>query len=74
MNSGGSTDCAGEDAAQIEQRNGFAKREDSERWCVASSVESPSALKYLGSTRINILRDVAERRNPGWLWKLAHGR
>ncbi len=120
---------------QIEQRNGFAKREDNEPWRVASSVDSPSALEYLGGTRINIRRaiddgsallgrgiahvwqvvipsrssgsetaelipvrgmrtgrevdtrkwrvgyqrdglrrDVAERSDPWWLWKLAHER
>jgi hypothetical protein len=135
MDSGGSTDRGGKDAAQIEQRNNFAKREDNEPWCVASSVDSPSALKYLGGTRINIRRaiedgsallgrgiahvwqvvipsrssgsetaelipvrgmrtgrevdtskwrvgcqrdclrrDVAERSDPWWLWKLAHER
>jgi hypothetical protein len=135
MDSGGSTDRGGKDAAQIEQRNGFAKREDNEPWCVASSVDSPSAVKHLGGTRINIRRaiedgsallgrgiarvwqvmipsggsgsetaqlipargmrtgrevdtrkrrvncqrdgprrDVAERSDPWWLWKLAHER
>ena len=120
---------------QIEQRNGFAKREDHEPWRVASSVDSPCALKYLGDTRINIRRaiedgsallgrsiarirqvmipsrssgsetpelipvrgmrtgcevdprkrrvgykrdglrrDVAERSDPRWFWKLAHER
>jgi hypothetical protein len=133
VDSGGSSDRSGEDAAQIEQRNGFAKREDDEPWRVASSVDSPSALEDLGGTRINIWRaiedgsallgrgiariwqvvipsrssgsktaelipvrrmrtsrevdtrkrhvgcqrdglrrDVAERSDPWWLWKLAH--
>jgi hypothetical protein len=54
MDSGGSTERSGKDAVQIEQRNGCAKREDNEPWCVASSVDSPSALKYLGDTCINI--------------------
>jgi len=60
MDSGGSTDRGGKDAAQIEQRNGFANREDNERWRVASSVDSPSALKYLGGTRINIRRAIED--------------
>jgi hypothetical protein len=45
---------------QIEQRNGFAKREDHEPWRVASSVDSPCALKYLGHTRINIRRAIED--------------
>ena len=135
MDSGRSSDRGGKNAVQIEQRNGFAKREDNEPWRVASSVDSPSALEYLGGTRINIRRaiedgsallargiarvwrvvipsgssgsenaelipaqgmrtgrevntrkrrvgfqrdglwrDVAERSNPWWLWRLAHER
>jgi hypothetical protein len=45
---------------QIEQRNSFAKREDDEPWRVTSSVNSPSALKYLGGTRINIRRAIED--------------
>jgi hypothetical protein len=60
MDSSGSTDRGGKNAAQIEQRNDFAKREDNERRCVASSVDSPSALKYLRSTRINIWRAIED--------------
>jgi hypothetical protein len=60
MDSGGSTDRGGEDAAQIEQRNDLAKREDNEPWRVASSVDSPSALEYLGGTRINIGRAIED--------------
>jgi hypothetical protein len=135
VDSGRGSDSGGENAAQIEQRYGVAKREDDEGWCVASSVDSPSTLKYLGSTSINIRcaiedgsvllgrgiervwqvmipsrgsgsetaelipargmrigcevdtrkrrvgcqpdglrRDVAERRDPRWFWKLAHER
>ena len=135
MDSGGSSDRGSKDTAQIEQRNGFAKREDDEPWRVASSINSPSALEYLGGTRINVRcaiedgpallgggiarvwqvvipsggsgsetaelipargmrtggevdtgkrrvscqryglrRDIAERRDPWWLWKLAHER
>jgi hypothetical protein len=135
VDSGGGPDCGGENAAQIEQRYGVAKCEDNEAWCVASSVDSPSTLKYLGSTSINIRcaiedgsvllgrciarvwqvmipsrgsgsetaelipargmrtgcevdtrkrrvggqrdglrRDVAERSDPRWFWKLAHER
>jgi len=51
---GRSSDSGGENAAQIEQRNGFAKRKDYEPWRVASAVNSPSALEYLSGTRINI--------------------
>jgi hypothetical protein len=54
VDGGRGSDSGGENAAQIEQRNGFAKREDNEPWCVASSVDSPSILKYLGGARINI--------------------
>jgi hypothetical protein len=60
VDSGGSADRGDEDAVQIEQRNGFAKREDDEPWRVASSVDSPSALKYLGGTRINIRRAIED--------------
>jgi hypothetical protein len=60
MDSGGSTDRGGKDAAQIEQRNDLAKREDNEPWRVASSVDSPSALEYLGGTRINIGRAIED--------------
>jgi hypothetical protein len=60
MDGGGSPDHGGKDAAQIEQRNGFAKREDNEPWCVASSVDSSSALKYLGGTRIYIRRAIED--------------
>ena len=135
MNGCGSSDRGGKDAAQIERRNGFAKRKDDEPWSVADSVNSSSALKYLGGTRINIRRaiedgsallgrgiacvwqvvipsgstgsetadlipargmrtgcevdprkrrvgyqrdglrrDVAERSDPRWFWKLAHER
>ena len=135
MDSGRSSDRGGKNAVQIEQRNGFAKREDYESWRVASSVDSPSALIYLSGTRINIRRavedgsallgrgvarvwqvvipsggsgsetaeliparrmrtgrevdtrqrrvgcqldglrrDIAERSNPRWPWKLAHER
>ena len=45
---------------QIEQRNGFAKREDHEPWRVASSVDSPCALKYFGGTRTNIRRAIED--------------
>ena len=58
MDGGGSADRGGKDATQIEQRDGFVKGEDNERWCVASTIHSPSALKYLGGTRINIRRAI----------------
>jgi len=45
---------------QIEQRNVFAKREDNEPWRVASSINSPSALEYLGGTRIYIRRAIED--------------
>src|ERR1700722_3025887 len=54
MDSGGSTDRSGKDAAQIEERNGLAKCKDDKSWSVTGSVDSPSALKYFGGTRINI--------------------
>jgi hypothetical protein len=58
VDSGRGSDSGGENAAQIEQRYGVAKREDDEPWRVASSVDSPCALKYLGDTRINIRRAI----------------
>lgn len=58
MDGGGSTDRGGKDAVQIDQRNGFAKREDNKPRRIASSVDSPSALKYLGGTRINVRRAI----------------
>jgi hypothetical protein len=54
VDSGRGSDSGDESAAQIEQRYGVAKREDNEAWCVTSSVDSPSTLKYLGGTSINI--------------------
>jgi len=45
---------------QIEQRKFIAKREDHDPWCVASSINSPSALKYLGGTRIDIRRAIED--------------
>ena len=135
MDSGRSSDRGGKNAVHIEQCNGFAKSEDNEPWRVTSSVDSPSALEYIGGTRINIRRaiedssamlgrgiarvwqvmvpsgssgsetaelvpargmragrevnarkrrvgcqgdgsrrDIAERSDPWWLWKLAHER
>jgi hypothetical protein len=135
VDSCGSSDRGGKDAAQIKERNGFAKRKDDEPWSVADSVNSSSALEDLGGTRINIRRaiedssallgrgiarvwpvvipsgsggsetaelipargmrtgcevdtrkrrvgcqrdglrrDIAERSDPWWLWKLAHER
>jgi hypothetical protein len=60
VDSGGSTDRGGKGAAQIEQRNGFAKRKDDEPWSVADSVNSSSALEDLGGTRINIRRAIKD--------------
>jgi hypothetical protein len=54
MDGGGSSDRGGKDAAQIEQRNGFAKRKDDKPWSIANSVDSSSALEDLRGTRINI--------------------
>jgi hypothetical protein len=55
-----SSDRGGKNAVQIEQRNGFAKREDNQPWRVASSVDSPSALEYFSGTRINIQRAIED--------------
>jgi hypothetical protein len=60
VDSGGGSDSGGENAAQIEQRYGVAKCEDNEAWCVMSSVDSPSTLKYLGGTSINIWCAIEE--------------
>jgi hypothetical protein len=57
---GRSSDRGGENAVQIEQRNGFAKREDDEPWRIASSINSPSALEYVRGTRINIRRAIED--------------
>jgi hypothetical protein len=54
VDSGRGSDSGGENATQIEQRYGLSKCEDDEGWCVASSVDPPSTLIYLGSTSINI--------------------
>lgn len=61
MNSCGSSDSGGKDAAQIEERNGFTKRKDDKNWSVASSVDSSSALEDLRSRRINIRRAIEDR-------------
>jgi len=53
VDSARSSDRGGEDTAQIEQCDGFAKREDDEAWRVTSSIDSPSALEHFRSTRIN---------------------
>ena len=60
MDRGRSSDSGGKNAVQIEQCNGFAKSEDNEPWRVTSSVDSPSALEYLGGTRINIRRAIED--------------
>jgi hypothetical protein len=60
VNSCGSSDRGGKDAAQIEERNGLAKRKDDKTWSVAGSVDSSSALKDLRGTRINIRRAIED--------------
>jgi hypothetical protein len=60
MESGGSSDRGSKDAAQIEQRNGFAKRKDDKPWSVASSVDSASALEDFRGTRINIRSTIED--------------
>ena len=60
MDSGRGSERGGKNAVQIEQCNGFAKSEDNERWRVTSSVDSPSALEYLGGTGINIRRAIED--------------
>ena len=60
MDRGRSSDRGGKNAVQIEQCNDFAKSEDNEPWRVTRSVDSPSALEYLGGTRINIRRAIED--------------
>ena len=60
MNSCGSSDRGGKDAAQIEERNGLAKRKDDNTWSIASSVDSSGALEDLRGTRINIWRAIED--------------
>jgi hypothetical protein len=60
VNSCGSSDRGGKDAAQIEERNGLAKRKDDKTWSIASSVDSPGALEDLRGTRINIWRAIED--------------
>jgi hypothetical protein len=60
MDSGGSPDRGGKDAAQIEESNGLAKSKDDNPWSVASSVDSSSALEDLRGTRINIRRAIED--------------
>jgi hypothetical protein len=60
VNSCGSSDRGGKDAAQIEERNGLAKRKDDKPWSVADSVNSPSGLENFGGTRINIRRAIED--------------
>lgn len=60
MDGSRSSDRGGKNAAQIEQRNGFAKREDNEPWRVAGSVDSPSALEDFGGTRVNVRRAIED--------------
>jgi hypothetical protein len=60
VNSCGSSDRGGKDAAQIEERNGFAKRKDDKIWSVAGSIDSSSALEDLCGTLINIRRAIED--------------
>lgn len=60
MDRGRSSDRGGKNAVQIEQCNGFAKREDNEPRRLTRSVDSPSALEYLGGTRIDIRRAIED--------------
>ena len=60
MDRGRSSDRGGKNAVQIEQCNDFAKSEDNEPWRVTRSVDSPSALEYLGGTRINVRRAIED--------------
>jgi hypothetical protein len=75
MDSGGSSDRGGKDAAQIEQPNSLTKRKDDKPWSVASSVDSPSALEDLRGTRINIWRAIENgptlfAREIGRVWQV----
>lgn len=48
-------------SADVQEGNGFAKREDNEPWSTTSSIDAARGLKNFGGTGVNVRRAIEDR-------------